>query len=444
MAPPVHYTRSGDVNIAYQVVGTGPPDLLFCIGSYSNLDVLWESPNWTRMFERLSGFTRFILFDKRGTGLSDRPDRPVTLLERTDDIGAVLDAVGSERAHLMGFSEGGPMTVFWAATHPDRVIGNILYGAPPRFAWAPDWPEGTRLEDFEAEFRDLAASNYESDYSTPEWRRWFGPATHDDPAALEHFRRLMRAVGSPSTHYQQQKWNLEIDVREILPSLRVPTLVLVREDDPVCSVDIARWTASRIPDAQLVILPGQGHLMFDVVDEVVAAIEEFVTGAPREAPSDRFLTTLVAADIVGSTEVINRLGDAKWRAVLDHHYQLVGKRLAVHAGIEVDRAGAGFLARFDGPARAVLFARDLDREDQAIGLRTRAAVHTGEVEASGNAVRGLAVHIAARLVGLAGPGDVLVSSTMRDLVGGAGFSFEDRGLHALKGVPESRQVYAVV
>ncbi len=444
MAPPVHYTRSGDVNIAYQVVGTGPPDLLFCIGSYSNLDVLWESPNWTRMFERLSGFTRFILFDKRGTGLSDRPDRPVTLLERTDDIGAVLDAVGSERAHLMGFSEGGPMTVFWAATHPDRVIGNILYGAPPRFAWAPDWPEGTRLEDFEAEFRDLAASNYESDYSTPERRRWFGPATHDDPAALEHFRRLMRAVGSPSTHYQQQKWNLEIDVREILPSLRVPTLVLVREDDPVCSVDIARWTASRIPDARLVILPGQGHLWFDVVDEVVAAIEEFVTGAPREAPSDRFLTTLVAADIVGSTEVINRLGDAKWRALLDHHYQLVGKRLAVHAGIEVDRAGDGFLARFDGPARAVRFARDLDREDQAIGLRTRAAVHTGEVEASGSAVRGLAVHIAARLVGLAGPGDVLVSSTVRDLVGGAGFTFEDRGLHALKGVPESRQVYAVV
>jgi pimeloyl-ACP methyl ester carboxylesterase len=444
VAPPVHYTRSGDANIAYQVVCSGPPDLLFCIGSYSNLDVLWESPNWTRLFERLSGFTRLILFDKRGTGLSDRPDRPVTLLERSDDIGAVLDAVGSERAYLMGFSEGGAMTVFWAATHPDRVIGNILYGAPPRFAWAPDWPEGTRLEDFEAEYRDRAASNYETDYSTPDWRRWFGPPTHDDPAAVEHFRRLLRAMGSPRTQYQQRKWNREIDVRGILPTVRVPTLVLVREDDPVCSVDIARWTASRIPDARLVILPGQGHLMFDIVDEVVAAIEEFVTGAPREAPSDRFLTTLVAADIVGSTEVINRLGDAKWRALLDHHYRLVGRRLAVHAGIEVDRAGDGFLARFDAPARAVRFARDLDREDQAIGLRTRAAVHTGEVEASGNAVRGLAVHIAARLVGLAGPGEVLVSGTVRDLAGGAGFTFEDRGLHALKGVPDSRQVYAVV
>lgn len=444
MAPPVHYTRSGEVNIAYQVVGSGPPDLLFCIGSYSNLDVLWESPNWARLFERLARFTRFILFDKRGTGLSDRPDRPVTLLERTDDIGAVLDAVGSERTHLLGFSEGGAMTVLWAAMHPDRAIGNILYGAPPRFAWAPDWPEGTTLEDFEAEWRELAARNYESDLSTPAWRRWFGPATHDDPAAVEHFRRLTRAMGSPSTLCQQQKWNLEIDVRGILPSLRVPTLVLVREDDPVCSVDVARRTASRIPDARLVVLPGQGHLIFDVVDEFISAIEEFVTGAPRKAQTDRFLTTLVAADIVGSTDVINRLGDAKWRDVLDRHYQLVGRRLAVHAGIEVDRAGDGFLARFDGPARAVRFARDLDREDQTIGLRTRAAVHTGEVEASGSAVRGLAVHIAARLVGLAGPGEVLVSSTVRDLVGGAGFAFEDRGLHALKGVPESRQVYAVV
>jgi pimeloyl-ACP methyl ester carboxylesterase len=444
VTPPVRYTRSGDVNIAYQVIGQGPPDLLFTVGSYSNLDVLWESPNWTRTFERLSRFTRFVLFDKRGTGLSDRPDRPVTLLERADDIGAVLDAVGSERAHLMGFSEGGAMTVFWAATHPDRVLGNILYGAPPRFAWAPDWPQGKTLEQFEAEFRDLAARNYEDDYSSPEWRRWFGPATHDDPAAVEHFGRLLRAVGSPRTHYQQQKWNFEIDVRAILPTLQVPTLVLVREDDPVCSVDVARWTASRIPNARLIILPGQGHLMFDIVDEVVAAIEEFVTGAPRQAPTDRFLTTLVAADIVGSTEVINRLGDAKWRDLLDQHYRLVGKRLAVHAGIEVDRAGDGFLARFDGPARAIRFARDLDREDQAIGLRTRAAVHTGEVEASGRAVRGLAVHIASRLVGLAGPGEVLVSSTVRDLAGGAGFSFEDRGLHALKGVPDSRQVYAIV
>jgi pimeloyl-ACP methyl ester carboxylesterase len=444
VTPPVRYTRSGDVNIAYQALGQGPPDLLFTVGSYSNLDVLWESPNWTRMFERLSQFTRFVVFDKRGTGLSDRPDRPVTLLERADDIGAVLDAVGSERAHLMGFSEGGAMTVFWAATHPDRVLGNILYGAPPRFAWAPDWPQGWTLEQFEAEYRDLAARNYEDDYSSPEWRRWFGPATHDDPAAVEHFGRLLRAMGSPRTHYQQQKWNLEIDVRAILPTLQVPTLVLVREDDPVCSVDVARWTASRIPNARLIILPGQGHLMFDIVDEVVVAIEEFVTGAPRQAPTDRFLTTLVAADIVGSTEVINRLGDAKWRDLLDQHYRLVGKRLAVHAGIEVDRAGDGFLARFDGPARAIRFARDLDREDQAIGLRTRAAVHTGEVEASGRAVRGLAVHIASRLVGLAGPGEVLVSSTVRDLAGGAGFSFEDRGLHVLKGVPDSRQVYAIV
>jgi class 3 adenylate cyclase len=250
-------------------------------------------------------------------------------------------------------------------------------------------------------------------------------------------------MGSPAERHAQQQMNRLIDIRPILPTVRVPTLVVVREDDPVAPVEVARITASLIPNAQLVVLPGEGHLMFDVWDEFIAQVEEFVTGAAHAVPTQRFLTTLVAADIVGSTDVIARVGDARWRDVLAKHYDLVARRLTMYGGVEVDRAGDGLLARFDGPARAIRFARDIDREDQTIGLRTRAAVHTGEVEVSDGAVRGLSVHIASRLTGLAGAGEVVVSSTVKDLVGGSGFAFVDRGIHALKGVPEPRQVFAL-
>jgi class 3 adenylate cyclase len=250
-------------------------------------------------------------------------------------------------------------------------------------------------------------------------------------------------MGSPAARYQQSRMNRLIDIRPILPTIQVPTLVLVREDDPVAPIEMAKETARRIPGAKLVVLPGQGHLMFDVFDEWLGAVEEFVTGAPRAGTTQRFLTTLVAADIVGSTDLVAKIGDARWRDLLSRHYELVARRLAVHSGVEVDRAGDGFLARFDAPARAVRFARDIDREDQAIGLRARAGVHTGEVEASGGALRGLAVHIASRLTGLASAGEVVVSSTVKDLVGGSGFAFVDRGLHTLKGVPEQKQVFAL-
>jgi pimeloyl-ACP methyl ester carboxylesterase/class 3 adenylate cyclase len=441
MPPPVKYARSGDLSIAYQVIGEGPFDLIWCIGSYSHLDLLWEDPVFARTFERLGETVRLLVFDKRGMGLSDRTDTLYTLEQRVDDIRAVLDAAESRRTYLMGFSEGGAMAGLFAATYPDRVEGLILYGAPAAFARKPDWPYGANEEEFEQAWRVMRDHGYEDDVTTLE--RFLGPTLAADVAFLEWWRRLRRSMGSPAARYAQARMNRLIDVRPILPSIRVPTLVMVREHDAVAPVEMQRWIASQIPDARLAILPGRGHLYHDIWEEWVTVVEQFLSGEPRPVPTQRFLTSLVAADIVGSTELVSRMGDARWRDLLARHYQLVSRRLTMHAGVEVDRAGDGFLARFDAPARAIRFARDVDREDQALGLRARAAVHTGEVEVSSGAVRGIAVHIASRLTGLASPGEVLVSGTVRDLVGGSGFTFIDRGMHVLKGVPEPRQVFAL-
>ena len=443
MPPPVRYARSGGLNIAYQVIGQGPPDLIWCIGNYSHLDLLWDDPGFARTFERLGEFARLLVFDKRGMGLSDRTETLYTLEERIDDIRAVLDAAESRRAYLLGFSEGGPMAGLFAATYPERAEGLILYGAPPAYGRKSDWPYGADDEEFEAQWRARRERGYEEDFATPYWQRWLGATLSEDAAFLAWWRRLLRSMGSPAARYAQARMNRLIDIRALLPSIRVPTLVLVREADPIAPVDMQQWVASQLPSAQLKVLPGTGHLFHDIWDEWVAEVEQFVTGAPRPLSTQRFLTTLVAADIVGSTDLIARIGDARWRDLLEQHYAVVSRRLAMHGGTEVDRAGDGFLANFDAPARAIRFARDIDREDQALGLRARAAVHTGEVEASNRALRGIAVHIASRLTGLAAPGEVLVSSTVRDLVAGSGFAFTDRGTHALKGVPEPRQVFAL-
>jgi pimeloyl-ACP methyl ester carboxylesterase len=376
-------------------------------------------------------------------GLSDRGDRLYTLEERVDDIRAVLDTAGSQRTYLMGFSEGGAMAGFFAATYPDRAEGLVLYGAPPAYRRGPDWPYGETDEQFEARWHAVLEVGYREDFTTPPWRRWLGPTLSADAAFLEWFRRLRRSMGSPRALHALFRMNRLIDIRALLPSVRVPTLVMGREADPVAPVDVLRWVASQIPNARLRILPGEGHLFHDISDEWVTEVEQFITGTPRPVAMHRFLTTLVAADIVGSTDLIGRIGDARWRDLLTPHYEAVARRLTMYGGVEIDRAGDGFLAHFDAPARAVRFAREIDREDQALGLRARAAVHTGEVDGSNRALRGIALHIASRLTGLAGPGEVLVSSTVRDLVAGSGFTFIDRGLHALKGVPEPRQVFAL-
>ncbi|HEY8758406.1 MAG TPA: adenylate/guanylate cyclase domain-containing protein [Candidatus Limnocylindria bacterium] len=445
MAPPVHFARSGDLQIAYQITGDGPVDLVWAAGAASSIDLFWEQPRFVRVFERLATFTRFIIFDKRGTGLSDRPDHLATLEERIDDIRAVMDACGSERAHLLGFSEGGSMAMLFAATYPGRTRSLILHGTMPRWSWAPDWPWGRKAEAVDEFWRRYAEQGYELDYDTePLWRRWAGPELWNDAAFRDWNTRSSRSGGSPAARHALEQMNDLLDVRSLLPTIGVPTLVIVREDDPVAPVDAVREWAAKIPNARVKVVRGVGHLFVDSGwEEWVAAVEQFVTGTTSRIRTDRFLATLVSADIVGSTELIARIGDQAWRDVLDRHYELATRRLETYAGVEVDRAGDGILARFDGPARAISWARSLLTEDRTIGLETRAGVHTGEVELAGTGVRGMAVHITARVSALAGPGEVLVSSTVKDLVGGAGFVFVDRGTHVLKGVPEPKQVFAV-
>jgi pimeloyl-ACP methyl ester carboxylesterase/class 3 adenylate cyclase len=443
MPPPVQNAKSGDIHIAYQVIGDGPPDLIWAAGAVLHLDLSWESPYWVRLFERVSSFCRLIRFDRRGTGLSDRPTAVATLEERIDDIRAVLEAVGSEHAHLFGMSEGGSMACLFAATYPERTRSLTLYGAKPRFVRAADYPWGPTDEEREARLEKWQASGFKRDFGSPEWRHWLGAPVRDDPAFLEWFDRNYRIGASPAAQVALSRMNATIDIRAILPTIRVPTLVLCREDDPVVAVDEARAMAGGIPGARFVVLPGQGHLFFDIWEDVVARIQEFVTGAPSTVPGDRVLTTLLFIDIVGSTEHAVAIGDAAWRDLLERHYMLTRRALSVFAGTEVDRAGDGLLATFDGPARAIRCARSIQREAGALGLALRAGVHTGEVERVDRAIRGIAVHTAARIAALAAPGEVLVSSTVKDLVAGSGLAFDDRGVRALKGVPEPRPIFAV-
>ena len=443
MPPPVRYARSDGLRIAYQVVGDGPIDLVFTSGASSHLDLIWENPHWSRMWTRLADFSRLVVFDKRGTGLSDRPDHLSTLEERADDIRTVMDAAGSTRAALIGVSEGGPMALLFAATYPDRVRSLVVHGAKARYAWAPDWPWGLTDAELEAMIADANARDWVTDYSHPRSRKWVGPELRDDQATIEWFGRFWRSGGSPSAKEALSRMNQLIDVRPVLPAIRVPVLITVREDDPVCPVDAARAMAALIPDARLLVFPGEGHIMLGLVDEWCGAIEEFVTGRVGPLSHDRFLATLVSMDIVGSTDRIARIGDAAWRDLLDRHYALVARQLATYSGVEVDRAGDGFLARFDGPGRAIRFAQAVAREDRAIGLSVRAGVHTGEIELAGTAVRGMAVHTVSRIASLAKADEVLLSNTVRDLVAGSGLAFVDRGTHELKGIPEHKQLYAV-
>lgn len=436
------YAKSGDVHVAYQVTGAGPIDLVWAPGAASHVEMAWDNPYQVRFIERLSSFARLVRFDKRGTGMSDPTPAVATLEQRTDDIRAILDAVGSDRAHLFGVSEGGSMSMLFAATFPERTASLMLWGAMPRWTVGEDWPWGETREEQDAAIRHLEEHGPGPFTLTDELRKWLGPV-HEDPAFVDAWRRGRGPGASPAMRVALARMNEDLDVRDILPSIRVPTLVMNRRDDPDARCDAARWTASRIPGARFIEFPGYGHLFFDILDEVADAIEQFTTGAQGARSSDRVLATLLFVDIVGSTEQLGRLGDARWRNVLDRYYAIVRRLLVTHRGQEVDTAGDGLLARFDGPARAIRCARALQAEARALDLRLRAGVHTGEVEVSGAAVRGIAVHTAARIAALAGPDDVYASTTVRDLVAGSGIAFDDRGLHTLKGLAEPRQVLAV-
>lgn len=442
MRPPVQYAKSGELFIAYQVTGDGPVDLIWAPGAVSHLEMTWENPYAVHFIERVSSFCRLICFDKRGTGMSDATKDAATLEQRIDDIRAVLDAAGSEQSHLFGVSEGGSMTMLFAATYPERTRSLILWGAMPRWVQAPDFPFGPTVEEWQQRVDDLEARGPRPFELTEYAKRWMGKV-HEDPAFMSAWARGRAAGATPAMRVALARWGMQMDVRDILPSINVPTLVMNGVDDPDAIIGAARYTASKIPGARLVEFPGVGHLYWDVWEDVAAEIEHFITGARAATPSDRVLATILFLDIVESTERVARVGDAVWRNLLERYYALARRELVAYSGIEVDTAGDGLLARFDGPARAIRCARAIQRAATELGLELRAGVHTGEVELVGTAIRGIAVHTASRIASLAGPGEVYTSSTVRDLVAGSGIGFKDRGMRTLKGIPEPRHVLAI-
>jgi pimeloyl-ACP methyl ester carboxylesterase len=439
MPPETRYAKSGDVNIAYQVVGDGPFDLVYVPGWVSNIELVWEKPKPARFLERLASFSRLILFDKRGTGMSDRvsTDRLPTLEQRMDDVRAVLDAVGSKNAALLGHSEGGSMSVLFAATYPERSRALVLVGAFAKrirtddYPWAPSFEE--RLATIEEVERDWGTGLDITDY-----------APHEDPVLLEWYSTCLRRSASPGAAAALLRMNSQIDTRHILPTIRVPTLVLTRTGDRDVTVDEGRWLASQVRDARFVELPGDEHLLWaGDQDGLLAEIEEFLTGTRSAPVYDRVLSTVLFTDIVGSTERARELGDRGWHDVLDEHNARVRGVLEHYRGREVDTAGDGFFASFDGPARAIRAACAIRAGVQPLGIEIRAGLHTGECELMRDKIGGIAVHTGARVAAAADPGEVLVSSTVRDLVAGSGIVFADRGEQELKGVGSWR-LYSVL
>jgi class 3 adenylate cyclase len=439
MTPETRYARSGDVNIAYQVVGDAPRDLVLVPGWVSNIEVFWESPMVARFLQRLASFTRLILFDKRGTGLSDRLGALPNLETRIDDVRAVLDAVGSERAALFGYSEGGAMCALFAATHPARTSALIMYGSYARLKPTHDHPWARSAE---VQARWLEA--IQRDWGGPVGLEIRAPTLLADEGARQWWARFLRMGASPAAAAELSRMSYEIDIRHLLPAVRVPTLVLHTTGDRTVELGASRYIAERIPGAKLVELAGIDHVPWaDGADRIVDEIEEFLTGVRHGPEPDRVLATVLFTDIVGSTEKAAALGDRRWQDLLEGHHDLVRRELGRFRGREIDTTGDGFLATFDGPARAVRCASAIASGVPTLGLAVRAGLHTGEVELRNDKVSGLAVHIGARVAAAAGPGEVLVSSTVKDLVAGSGLRFQDRGPRALKGVPGEWHLFAL-
>lgn len=441
MKPPItRYARSDDICIAYQVTGDGPVDVIWAPGTMSHLDMDWENPRRAMFFEKFSQFCRLIRFDKRGTGLSDRPIKMATLEERTDDIRAVLDAVGLQRAHIFGVSEGGSMASMFAAMYPERTQSLIIWGAQAKWINTPDHPWGQTGAEYEEMIRGI-----QDDWPTVHYV--VGPGAglgqDADPVLIENVLRYMRAAASPSAVRAYEEMNALVDTRPILPSIRAPTLVMNRTGDPCAIVGAARDMAERIPGARFVEYPGESHsIMLDDMDVILSDIQEFITGERRIEAADRVLATVMFIDIAGSTDRAVQMGDAAWADTLRAYYGVVRRTLTKHRGREANVAGDGFLATFDGPARAVRCALELTKAVRELGLEIRGGVHIGECEMIGDDVGGVAVHIGARIMSEASPGEVLASSTIKDLVAGSGLSFTDRGERALKGVPGAWRIYA--
>ncbi|HUG56407.1 MAG TPA: adenylate/guanylate cyclase domain-containing protein [Candidatus Limnocylindrales bacterium] len=432
----IRYARSGDVHVAYAVEGDGPVDLVFVSGWVSHLEMIREEPRAAQFFDRLASFSKLIRFDKRGTGLSDRVVGLPDLETRMDDVRAVMDAAGSQRAFLFGVSEGGPMSCLFAATYPERVIGLVLYGSYARRTRTDDYPWAPTIADREAYFAQVERE-WGSDMDVAD------RAPTGDRAFQQWYARFNRAAASPAAAAALARMNSEVDVREVLPTIRVPALVLHRTAERLLDVGGSRYIASRIPGAKLVELPGGDHIPYlGDADRLLDEVEEFVTGTRPAPQADRVLVTILFTDIVGSTALLDRLGDRSWRQLLDRYQSVLRGLLRRYRGEEIDTAGDGFFALFDGPARAIRCAVEIRDAIRPLGLEARFGVHTGEVERSETAARGIAVHLGARIMALADAGQVLVSSTTRDLVAGSGIVLEARGDHRLKGIPEPVRVYA--
>jgi DNA-binding SARP family transcriptional activator/pimeloyl-ACP methyl ester carboxylesterase len=443
-SPPVGdvaYARSGDVRIAYQVVGDGPFDFVLVHGWVCTFQPGWEYPKLAAFYRRLASMGRLILFDKRGTGLSDRvsPEHLPDLETRMDDVRAVLDSVGSERAVLLGISEGGPMSVLFAATHPERTVALILMGSFAREMWAPDYHSGVDEEDLRRRLALLDEDDWAS-AATRDWIARVAPDTLRDAVALRWYTSYVRRGASPGAAKALRLMNTEIDVRDLLPTISVPTLVLHRAHESWR--DGSRYMGEHIPGARLVELPGNDHLPWEGDAEAsLDQIEGFVSSIHEEAEPDRVLATLLFTDIVGSTAKAAELGDRAWQDLLTRHHRLVRAQLARFRGREVDMAGDGVFATFDGPARAVRCAAAIANGLKALGLDVRAGVHTGEIEQANGSVRGIAVHITARIAAAARPGEVVVSSTVKDLVAGSGITFQERGEQKLDDVPDTWRLF---
>lgn len=438
MTEAIHYARNGDINLAYRTLGAGPHDLVFIQGFITNLDINWEDQRYRAFCESLASFSRLILFDKRGMGLSDRVESG-TMEDRMDDVRAVLDAAGSRRAVVMGASEGGLLATLFAAAHPERTESLVLLGAEVREERDAAWPWGefTRAE-FEAVMSD--------------WSRWGegdgvakrapSLAGADAEQARTWWARLQRHAGNPRSIEAFARASFGTDTRAIASTIHVPTLILHRRDDRAVDVHNGRYLAEQIPGAKYVELPGMDHIPWLDPGELLAEVEEFVTGARPRVEVDRVLATVLFTDVVGSTARAADLGDRRWASLLAEHHAAIRRELARFRGEEIDTAGDGFLALFDGPARAVRCALSSVVAVRGLGLEIRAGLHTGEVVRAAGEPGGIAVHIGARVAALAGAGEVLASSTVKDLVAGSEIRFSERGSHKLKGVPGRWRLYA--
>jgi pimeloyl-ACP methyl ester carboxylesterase len=432
------YAKSGDLSIAYAALGESDLDIVVIPGFISNLMLLGEPPA-SRVGELLSSFARVIAYDKPGTGLSDPVTSAPTLDERMDQVRAVMDAVGSQRAVLLGISEGSATAMLFAAAHPERVVALALYGASARTSEAPDYPWAPPAEAM------LEASR---EFLTPYWGEGsgveiFAPSLADDPVARNWFARLERMGASPAMRDQLYEMYIDLDVRHVLPAIHVPTIVVHRKGDPLVNVRGARWLAEQIPGAKYVELPGRDHSIVGNPEQIINEIQEFLTGTRRTEEPDRVLATVMFTDLVGSTEKAAELGDQKWRALLDAHERLVRVELERYRGREIKTTGDGFLATFDGPARALRCGLAITEGVKAIGLAAKVGIHSGEIELRGSDVAGIAVHIASRVGSLAQPSEVLASETVKGIVAGSGIVFEERGEHELKGIPERWRLFAV-